>query len=188
MKRLRTIVSWTVELAIVAGLLWKHYEIYYFGWYDLDVMWSFVPAFPAFLYLHWRLLRKKHLPKKVRLKLLLLTAPTVVLCLSIVLALTYDLEKLARLGGVPKEVVAEVNRYEGTLLFSSDNYGARVMSEKLSRRDVVGYLGVERVKSDALIYGMLLANTIILYGHRYSLGRLEYSGGPPASGGEKQRN
>jgi hypothetical protein len=85
-----------------------------------------------------------------------------------------------------REVVAEVSRYKGKLPNpKGGNYERRVMSEKLSRRDVLYYLGVERVKSETLIYAMLLASTIILYGNRYSLGRLEYSEGPPASGGEK---
>jgi hypothetical protein len=102
------------------------------------------------------------------------------------LGLTYELNKVARFGGVPKEVVAEVSRYKGKLPNpKGGNYERRVMSEKLSRRDVLYYLGVERVKSETLIYAMLLASTIILYGNRYSLGRLEYSEGPPASGGEK---
>ncbi|MHC4154033.1 MAG: hypothetical protein ACYST6_03770 [Planctomycetota bacterium] len=186
MKRLRTIVSWTVELAIVAVLLWKHYQVYYLGWYDLDAMWCVLPASLVLLACHWGQLRQKHLPKKVRLKLLLLTGPAVLLCLSLILGLTYELNKVARFGGVPKEVVAEVSRYKGKLPNpKGGNYERRVMSEKLSRRDVLYYLGVERVKSETLIYAMLLASTIILYGNRYSLGRLEYSEGPPASGGEK---
>jgi hypothetical protein len=59
------------------------------------------------------------------------------------------------------------------------------MSKKLSRLEVVGFLGIERIKSEILIYSMLLASTCILYGHRYSLGRLEDSEGPPNSGSEK---
>ena len=186
MKRIRTIVSWMVELAIVAVLLWKHYEMYCFGWYDFDALFLLLLLSPLFLGLHWVQLRKEHLPRKIRLKLFLLTGPAVFLCLTLIMGLTCRLKRVGVFGGVPKEVVAEVNINRGNPPNPKDNaYGTRFMSEKLSRSDVVSYLALERMKSDGLLYAMLLASTIILYGNRYSLGRLEYSEGPPTCGGEK---
>lgn len=184
MRTVRGIVIWTVELAIVAVLLWKHCEIYYFGWYDLDALWLFPLLSPLFLYLHWRELRQESLPRKIRLKLLLLTGPAVFLCISLLIGLTLKLEKVMESGGVAEEVVAEVNEHRGRPPNPKDNaYGTRFMSEKLSRSDVLFYLAVERMKSDALMCAVLFASTIILYGTRYSLGRLQYSEGPPTSGG-----
>jgi hypothetical protein len=126
------------------------------------------------------LLRKKHIAKKVRLKLLFLTGPSVFLCMSLVLGLTYELRKVAIAGGVPKRIAGEIDRNKEKLpIGKGDSCEMRVLSEKLSRYDVAYYLGVERMKSEILIYAMLLATSCILYGNRYSLGRLEYSEGPP---------
>ena len=186
MKRLRTIVSWIVELAIVAVLLWKHYEMCYFGWYDFDALWLLPLLSPVLLCLHWWQLRKENLTRKIRLKLFLFTGPTVFLCISLLMGLTYKLKKIVVFGSVPKEVVAEVNRNKGNPPNPKDNtYGTRVMSEKLSRSDVLFYLAVERMKSDGLLCATLLASTCFLYRNRYSLGKLEYSEGPANSGSEK---
>ena len=186
MKKLRTIVSWIVELAIAAVLLWKHYDLYYLGWYDFAGLDTFLLVSPIVLVFHCAKLRERHLPKKVYLKLLFLTGPTVFLCMSLVMGLTYELRKVAITGGVPIEVVAEVNKNkENPPNLKGHSYVLRVMSEKLTRYRVVYYLGVERAKSEILIYAMLLVSTCILYGNRCSLGRLEDSEGPPKSGDPK---
>ncbi len=186
MKRLNTIISWMVELAIVAVLLWKHYDLYYLGWYDFDGVFILLLASPIVLIIYGVKLIEKHLPKKVRLKLFLLTGPTVFLCMSLVMGLSYELRKVAVTGGVPIEVVAEVNKNkENPPNLKGHSYVLRVMSEKLTRSRVVYYLGVERAKSERIIYAMLLVITCILYGNRYSLGRLEYSEGPPNTSIEK---
>jgi len=183
-----TFAGWILELAIPLVLLWKHYDLYDLGWYDLEVMGWLLVVTPFFLTIHLMQIKKKHLLKNVRLKLLFLTGPTLFLCMSLVLGLTYELRKVAIFGGVPKEIVAEVNRNkEKTLLEKGDNYETRFLSKKLSRLDVVGFLGIERIKSEILIYAMLLASTCILYGHRYSLGKIEYSKGRLEDSEEPQK-
>ena len=161
MKRLCTIVSWIVELAIVAGLVWKLSQLY-----DLSVPILLVLLSPFLALAHWINLRKKHLEKRVMLKLFFLTEPCVILSFSLLLNEVRDLTTVARLRvGASKEMWAESLEKGGP----QENFHQWFKDR------------VERMKSDGLLYAMLLASTCILYGNRYSLARLEDSEGPPIS-------
>ena len=161
MKRLCTIISWIVELAIAAGLVWKLSQLY-----DLSVPRLLVLLSPFLALIHWINLRKKHIEKKVMLKLFFLTGPCVILSFSLLLNEVIDLTTVARLrGGISKEMRGE---------YLEKGVPHEYVDQWFKDR-------VERMKSDGLIYAMFFVSTCILYGNRCSLGRLEDSEKPPTS-------
>ncbi|HUT29262.1 MAG TPA: hypothetical protein VMX13_05675 [Sedimentisphaerales bacterium] len=161
MKRLFTILCWAGELAILAGLLWKHLELYELGWYDSSVLVVLLLFLPLLAYGHWMALRRKRdLSRKVELKLLLLTGPSVFFCVFLIIGLNFELKRAAMTASPNREML-ETGRDQG-----------------LAHQGFPKWK-IERMKSERFIYAMLLASSCILYGNRYSLGKLEYSERPP---------
>jgi hypothetical protein len=173
MKRLNTIVSWMVELGILAGLLWK-----LLGLYDLTVAFLLLvlllllllslPVLALMHWIRWIPFRINDLGQRVQLRLLLLTGPSLILSAFLILGLSMELKKIAILrGGATKEMAAMA-------------WKQGVPNENFQQwhKD-----HVERMKSERLIYAMLLASTCILYGNRYSSGRLGEGQGPPKEHG-----
>jgi len=157
MKRLRTIVGWMVELAIVAGLSWKLSQLY-----DLTVPILLLLLSPYLVLTHWIKLKGKRLEKRVMLRLFFLTGPCVILSFSLLVSVGRDLVTVAILRGGPSKGMGQEALEKGV------EHGDQWFKDR-----------VERMKSDGLLYTMLLASTMILYRNRYSLGKLEYSEGPP---------
>jgi hypothetical protein len=165
-----------VELAILAGLLWKLLGL-------PDVTAAFLLLFGLLLsflvYLVFGLLRwipwmprkKRDLAQRVPPRVAFLTSLCVLVSLFLILGLSMELRKVAIIGGASKEMAA-VARKEGVPAECFDQWF----------KDSVG-----RMKSDRLIYAMLLAS-IVMLGETRCLARPEDGEGPPASGGEKQRN
>lgn len=152
MKKLVSIVGWIVELIILAGLLFKH-----LGFYDLTVAKILVLFSPVIAGAHWAALKRECLTKKGRLILFLLTGPCVLLAMSLILNINYELKKVAILGGGPsKEMIEISNESLRSKFIPQWNEGT-----------------VERIRSERLIYAMLLASLCVLYGTRYSASRTQ---------------
>ena len=152
MKRPVALVGWGVESAILAGLFWR-----YTGVYTLGVVGPFPLFYASVLYVvvvfaQWRVLPKQHLGRNVWLRLCFLTGPCVCLSMFLVLALSLGLEAVAMAGGATKEM-GEAASQQGVLPGCFQQWS----------KDTV-----QRIRSERLIYAMLLASTCLLYGSRYS--------------------
>jgi hypothetical protein len=173
MKTLGSIIGWIVELAIPVGLLWQGIKLYNLGWthFDLYGVLNIILLILLIMFAHWLRLNKKQYPKRIYRKLLLRTGPSIILSffLIIILAieminsygLTYHfdiaLDKIEKHSSLPK----------GKITFES-----RLLSTRIPQRDVIHYLRFERLKSELLIYVMLLVTLCILYKTRTSSSRI----------------
>jgi hypothetical protein len=152
MTILLDIFTWCVESVILGFLLWEHTRLH-------EMPCIFLPLLPLLLFHHWWALRRERLAPSLRRKLLSLTGPCVLLSLSLVLSLSVSLRRIAIVGGGTKEMVqASINE--------------RVPPNGLDQwmRD-----SIERMKSERLIYAMLLASMCLLYGSRWSTAKRDLS-------------
>ena len=148
MNRLNTFASLILEVAILAGLLWEHIKLY-----NLPIIYFLlllVLLSTLFVYLLWKEFKEKNVSRKVRHKLVCLTVPSLFLCLLLVIGISMDLKKVSIVGGATKEM-KEVAKKQGV--------------ENLSQweKDTI-----EKMKSERIIYAMLLASIGILFEQRRS--------------------
>ena len=145
MKSRSSYVGWGVEAAVLGVLVWQHGKLYEFPCFFLMLV-------PPLLVTHWVALRKMHLDWSVRQTLFFLTGPCVALSLSLVLCLSADLRKVAIVGGATKEMTQAAIKQ-------------RVTGEGMEQwtKDEI-----DRMKSERLIYAVILASTCLLYGSRLS--------------------
>jgi hypothetical protein len=172
MKRACAFAGWIVEAAIVAGLLWKHTDLY-----DYDFPFLLFLASPILMVYHWFLLRKEHkkgrFTRAVQLKLFFLTGLSIILCLSLILSTTFEWRRIQLLGGSTKEMRVSLIKMAQN---KDDSYPDNIPQW-------VKY-NVEKMKSDQIVYAMLLASTCLLYGCRYYSGKTDTSEDSITSGSE----
>jgi hypothetical protein len=97
-----------IDIAIILFLICEHLSDLVLNTASL----SFLFACPALLFAHWALLKGAGLPPRVRRTLLWLTGPSLLLCLSLVLGIGYQLRASSMVGGATKEM-AQAARREG---------------------------------------------------------------------------
>lgn len=160
MRNLRILLTGIVELAVLVALIWKHKELYSLGISSLFL----IPVIPVFVLCHWFFLKKRHrearLSQCIRMKLFFLTGPIVILCLSVLFSISYELIKIKLAGGATKEMGIALTKM--------------ITTEKIKPPESVEqwmeYI-IKKMKSDVVIYSMLLASTSLLYGSRYNSGK-----------------
>jgi len=153
MKKLIAFTAVMLELGIIAGLLFKHLELYH------SIKLLFLLFIPILFFIHWVILNKELLTKKGHLTLLLLTGPCLILTFSLISNLSYDLKVASQFGSpFSKEVVIIINK--GT------------WRTKFIPQWKEG--SIDKLRSERFIYIMLLMGTCILYGVRYSMYRNQY--------------
>ena len=142
------LVSWSVEIVLLAGLLWKHIGLYY----SLG-SWLLLVLTPLLAFAHWKLLTNARIDTSQRLTLFFLTGPSLLLSVSLLAATTLELRTIIFLGGPPKEMISVITDVPPECLPQWTNDA------------------IERMKSELLIYAMLLASTCLLYSSRWATAR-----------------
>jgi hypothetical protein len=144
-------IGWILELAIVIGLLWKHSDLY-----EFTIAFYLLLAFPFLAFIQWRSTTRGYkencFGQSVRLKLFFLTGPAVLLCVSLIMSIEFQLQEYKRLGGASKEM--------GTVMVRK---GVPREGIKQWQKD-----SIEKMKSDQIIYTMLGASMLLLYMNRCS--------------------
>ena len=154
-KIIYALLSCIIELMLLVGLVWKHTELY-----EYTVTVFLLLLLPFILPLFWLILRREYkenrLDQEMRLKLFFFTGPIIFLCLSLILSLSYELKKVSVLGGGTKEM------------------GSEALKEKVSREGIRQWMKdrIEKMKSDRILYSMLLASSCLLFSCRYSSARI----------------
>ena len=147
MRRFAAFTGYAVEATILGGLLWEHTSLF-----DPGTLTPVLLLSPGVVFLHWAVLMNGRLASVTQRSLFLLTGPVVLLSLSMVLGLTFELAKIAMLGGAPKEMA-----------WAAANEGVPPECHLQWTRD-----NIARMKSERLVYAMLLASACLLYASRWS--------------------
>ena len=155
LKKIIFFIGLATELAILIGLLWKHTDLYDFSYPFLLLL-----LLPVLIPFHWHLLRKykkNRFSRPVQLKLFFLTGPSIILCLSLVVSINTDLERIRLVGGSTKEMGMALTKMAKN----------KDVSYPDSIPQWVDY-NVKKMKSDRIIYAMLFASMFLLYVSRCS--------------------
>ena len=131
-----TLVRVLCEAAIAAVLVWKHT-----GLFDFTVPTALVVLSPALLVGHFAALKREGVPKEARLILGLLTGPCVLLTLSLVLSLGFQLKAVAIAGGATKEMALNANS-EGVTASCVQQWTNDTVTKMKSERMILLLLGV----------------------------------------------
>ena len=147
MKKFYIIFGIISELVILIGLIWQH-----FGLDDIDTaILILLLATPFLAVAHWISNGKKQLTKLMRMKISFITLPSILLCFTLILSLAYSLNKDMRVG--PSKEFRDMAIAEGVPV----------------EQFLQWYNGkVEKMKSELLIYVILLVSLCLLYKARYS--------------------
>lgn len=141
----RVYLATAAECLLLVVLVGVHKELY-----DFQAVWLLWIASPGLAAAHWLVFREKRLVRSNRLKLLFLTGPCVILCLSLILSLNHQLKTIAILGGPPKEMSTAVVASACVQQWTADS--------------------VARMNSERGIYSLLLISICLLYESRYREG------------------
>jgi hypothetical protein len=153
MKKTITIIGWIVEAAILAGLIWKHFDLY-----DAENAFLLTLLSPLFVFGHWIALKKEykenHLRQSIRLRLFFLTGPAVFLSLSLMLCRGTEMIRMTRIG-----IIKEI--------------GLGLMRDGFRYQDDMQWkdLAVKRILSDGIVNTMFFASFCLLYASRYYSGK-----------------
>jgi len=152
MKKIVLYIELLIELAIIVGLLWIHTQLY-----DYACSFLLLLIFPIIMICHWFLLRKKGFSKALQLKLFFLTGPIIILCISLILSINFELKRIRLVGGSTKEMGMKLVKMAQN---KDDDY-----PDSISQW--VNY-NIKKMKSDTINYSMLLAGMCLLYSCRYN--------------------
>lgn len=146
MRRPAGILALVTELLIVVGLIWRHASLF-----DLHAPFLLLLVSPVLAVCHWKLLASQRLSPLTSFALFFLTAPTAILSLSLILAVTLQLRSVGLLHGPPKEMIPAVKH--------------------ISKDCVPQWTKdfVARLKSERLLYLMVLTSSCLLYASRISM-------------------
>ncbi len=152
------LLCWVVEIAIAVGLIWKHIELD-----EIGISSFILPILPAFIMSNWLFLRKGYKEHKYGRAIqskLFLTGISIFLCFSILFSINYELIKIRSVGGATKEMgIALTNR---------------IMSKKMHTPESIQQCmecTIDKLKTDNILYVLLLASLCLLYGNRYFSGK-----------------
>ena len=131
-----------------------------FAMNDYECTMYLLITLPLLTIYHWFLLRKEfkrnRFGREIQLKLFFLTAPSIILCLSLILSINFELKRIRLVGGSTKEMGM-------TLIKMAQN---KDQDYPDSIPQWVKY-NVKKMKSDRIIYAILLASMCLLYSSRY---------------------
>jgi hypothetical protein len=155
MKKKVVIVGIILESAILIGLLYKHVDLY-----DYDCSFILLLISPLLLIFHWFVLnkerKKRRLSKALQLKLFFLTGPAIILCLSLILSINFELKRIRLVGWSTKEMGMSLVKMAQN---KDDNYPDSITQW-------VNY-NIKKMKSDIVLYSIIFASLCLLYGCRY---------------------
>lgn len=155
MGKIKIIIGLIAEFAILIVLLWKHTDLY-----DFECLFILLLVSPILFIYHWFLLSKEHkrnrFTRAVQLKLFFLTGPSIILCLSLLLSINFELKRTRIVGGADKEMGMALRKMA---LNKDENYPDSIPQW-------VKY-NVKKMKSDMILYAMLLVSFCLLYKERY---------------------
>jgi len=141
MNILYTCMGWLVELAVFGGLVWIHIRIKALGVQDFNRL-IFIILLPILGISHWIILRANiNIRKMARLKLALLTGPSIFLCFVLVLNVGIHFRNI-KSGIVPKNVQQEAIEKEIPMRYWIENNTERIESELISYILLLACLGV----------------------------------------------
>ena len=139
-----------IEVAVLFGLLWEH-----LGLSIQSIPLVLLLISPILILFHWKNLRKRfkenQISKSNRIMLFFLTGPAIYLSLSLLISTYYPLVRILKFGDT-KEIQS------------------RWMQESVSAKGFEQWRedSVKKMKSDIILYSIILASLCLLYGCRYS--------------------
>lgn len=149
MKNLNVLLSWIAELAILIALFWKCLGLSCLA-YSIRVSLCILLSILIIMYLLWNLSKKSIILQTVKTRMSFVGGISLVLCLLLIVNISIELKKVSIVGGATKEM-SEIAREKEV----PQEYFQQWTSDT-----------VERMKSDRLLFGMLLLSIGVILNNR----------------------
>ena len=149
MNRLNVLLSWIAELAILFALFWKCLGLSDLT-YSTRVLLCILLSIPIIMYFLWNLFNKSICFQTAEKRMFFISGLSLLLCLLLIVNISIELKKVSIVGGATKEM-SEIARKKEV----PQEYFQQWKSDT-----------VERMKSDRLLFGILLLSIGIIINNR----------------------